>query len=144
MDKKYDAILVFNEPINEANRIKPGTNAGTHHGPGNYVDVDDPAHYTSNALGRTISQAIDNLGYGYWGNVTDFGKWVVVTVGYHSYMTGRSCDKTFLVVFNFDKRYSSVVMSTSTKWRTINNSGEAISYIRSVANQLAGEANRRL
>lgn len=144
MDKKYDAILVFNEPINEASRIKPGQTAAGYHGRTNNVDVDDPAHYTSNALGRSIAQALNNMGDGYWGEVTDFGKWIVANIGYHSYITGRSCTKTFLIVFNNDKNYSSVVMSSSTKWRTITNYSEAISYIRSVASQLAGEANRRL
>lgn len=144
MKEKYDAILIFNNQLNEASRIKPGVNNASHRGPNNYVDVDDPAHYTSNAIGRIISQSIDNMGYGYFGEVTDFGKWVVVTVGYHSYITGRSCTKTFLVVFNNDKNYSSVVMSSSTKWRTITNHSEAVTYIRAAANQLASEANKRL
>lgn len=143
MNKKYDAILVLEEPVNESSRIIRGQSNGSDLGPGNYVDVDDPKLRSNDSLGRYISQVMSNMGNGYWGEVSDFGKWVVVTIGYHSYITGRSCSKTFLIVFNHDKRYSSVVMSSSTKWRTITNPGEAVSYINSCANQLASEANRR-
>lgn len=144
MDKKYDAILVFDEPINEASRIKPGMADGSMHGPGGVVDIDDPKLRANDSLGRYIQQSLTSMGYGFWGEVSDFGKWVVVTVGHHNYITGKTATKTFLIVFNHDKRYTSVVMTSSTKWRTITSYDQAVSYIKSCANLLSNETNRRM
>lgn len=144
MNKKYDAILVLNTPVNEASRIIKGQPSGTEHGPGNYVDIDDPQLYMTNNIGRYLSNAFTNLGQGYWGEVSDFGKWIVVTAGHHNYATGRTSTKTFLIVFNHDKNYSSVVMSSSTKWRTITSPDQAISYIKSYVSQLSNDTNRKL
>lgn len=144
MNNKYDAILVLNEPINEATRIVKGYPSGAEHGPGNYVDIDNPQLYMTNNIGRYLSNAFTNLGQGYWGEVSDFGKWIIVTAGHHNYATGRSSTKTFLIVFNHDKNYSSVVMSSSTKWRTITSPDQAISYIKSYVSQLSNDTNRKL
>lgn len=144
MNNKYDAILVFDNQINEGHRLSSGPASGVDHGPGNYVDIDDPKLYTSNSIGRYLQNAFTNLGQGYWGEVSDFGKWIAVTVGHHNYVTGRTATKTFLIVFNMDKKYSSVVMSTSTKWRTITSPDQAVSYIKSCAGLLSNETNRKL
>ena len=145
MDKKYDAILVLDNQINEDVRInKKIQPSGVDHGPGNYIDIDDPRLYATNNVGRYLQSAFTSLGQGYWGEVSDFGKWFVVTIGHHNHITGRTSTKTFLIVFNHDKKYTSVVMSSTTKWRTITDPGQAVSYIKSCAALLANETNRKL
>ena len=137
MRKEYDAILVV-EPertVTEANVDK--RMAGSHVDPktgGKFVDIDDPVLYTNNSFGRQLQDMLNGIGRGYWSEVTDFGKWVSVTVGHHNVVTGRSATKTFMIVFKPNN--SGLVMSSSTKWRTISGVGQAASYIRSAVSPL--------
>ena len=43
-------------------------------------------------------------------------KYIVVTVGYHNIITGRSAHKVFLIAF--EDKGNGIVMSTMSKWRT--------------------------
>lgn len=140
---KYDAILYIDPLINEDDRYnaKSKPDSGVY-GPGKYVDVDDPKLYTNNSFGRVLSNTINGFGTNYFGEVSDFGKWVVATVGYHDHISGHTAKKTFLVVFK-DKG-DGLVLSSSTKWRSISGVDQAASYIRSVCSSLQSEAQRKL
>ena len=85
---------------------------------------------------------INGFGSEFFGEVTDFGKWVVVTVGCHNHASGRTSTKTFLVVF--EHKGNGIVVSSSTKWRSISGLDQAASYIRSACSSLQTDASRKL
>lgn len=141
---KYDAILYIDSKcINEDERY-PSTKTisgdwGSHTG---YADADDPRLYASNAFGRLMQYELGNMGPNFSAEVTDFGKWVSVRVGYHNHVTGRASYKTFLVVFK-DKN-DGIVLSTANRWRSISGYAQAISYIRSSAQTLKNATSQKL
>lgn len=140
---KYDAILYIDPLVNEDDRYSARKSPeSSNKGPGIYVDVDDPRMHANNNFGRALQSSINGFGSNYFAEVTDFGKWVVATVGYHDYIAGHTSQKTFLIVFK-DKG-DGLVMSSSTKWRSISGVDQAISYIRSVCSALQSEAQRKL
>ena len=140
---KYDAILYIDPLVNEDDRYNARKSpSSADKGPGIYVDVDDPRMHANNNFGRALQSAVNGFGSNYFAEVTDFGKWVVATVGYHDYIAGHTSKKTFLIVFK-DKG-DGLVMSSSTKWRSISGVDQAISYIRSVSGSLQSEAQRKL
>lgn len=144
MKQQYDAILYVDniENINEDNRTNPRSGqVGVDSGPGIYIDVDDPRMYSAFNFGKAVQNDLNNIGRGYFGEVTDFGKWVVATVGYHSVITGKTATKTFLIVFK--KESDGIILSSNARWRSISGYSQATSYIKSVCSSLEAEANRR-
>lgn len=139
--KKYDAILYVTSQINEDTRYNatksPNSSDTTPTG-----WSDDPLMYANNNFGAALRNYVNNFGSGYWGEVTDFGKWVVCTTYYHSYVSGKTASKTFLIVFQ-DKN-NGIVLNTSNRWRTISGVDQAASYIRSASSVLQSEANRKI
>lgn len=142
---KYDIILCVKNTdklINEDDRIhaqrgQVGYDVGIN------KMVTDPYLYDSMSFGRTVQRSLDNLGDGFYSEVSDFGKYIIVTVGYSNTTTGRQSQKTFLIVFE-DERGNGKVFSTSNKWRTISGAAQAVSYIRSIASILRNDTNRKL
>lgn len=140
---KYDAILYIDNIIHEDDRYYAKKSpVGADSGPGRYIGAPDPKMYANTNFGKSLRNMINGFGSGFFGEVSDFGKWVVVTVGYHDYITGKTSSKTFLIVFEI--KGDGIVLSTSTKWRTISGVDQAASYIRSACSVLQSEANRKL
>lgn len=134
---KYDAILYFQQPILEHDeRILPGRIMGTSDtGPNGIAGRDDPKMYSSQNFGKVIQDKLNNIGNGYYAEVTDFGKYIVITVGYHNVITGRSATKHFLTVFD-GKLGNGLIMSSHSRWRSISGVSQAADYIRSAVNNL--------
>lgn len=153
MNTEYDAILVCNydDIITEASgdeRSYTGAPWGKNAGNNQYLTYDDPKLYASNAFGRMMLQDLNSWKQGYSAKVTDFGKWVVVEVTYHHYITGRSASKTFLVVFNGGPKGTDkgggLVLSTANKWRTISGYAQASSYIKSASTALESSTEQKI
>lgn len=145
MQKKYDAILVLQPAINEAatdirmHNKKPNSRYGHFDGT---TDADDPRMYNSFTFGNAVRQYFSNMGNGYACQVTDFKKWVVVTVSYSNHITGKISSKTFLIVFQPDG--DGIVLSTHNRYRTISGVDQACSYIRSACSALQSETQNRI
>lgn len=141
---KYDAILyIDNNYVNEDERYSTTkTISGDWKSHTGYADADDPTLHASNAFGRLMQSELNNMGSNYSAEVTDFGKWVTVRVGYHSYVTGRASYKTFLVVFK-DKN-DGIVLSTSNRWRSISGYAQAVSYIKLASQALKNSTSQKL
>ena len=141
---KYDSILYVDTPILESNRM-PGSgtlDAGMHSmTPGVPVNWDDPKLYNTFSFGRVIKRAIES-NHGYYAEVSDFRKWVVVRVTYQNYETSRSATKTFLIVFKHDG--DGIILSTHNRYRTISGAEQAVSYIRSACTQLQNSTQGKL
>ena len=154
MDNKYDAILVcdvnafiteaFGDERYNASTSGPGHDAGKT----KQLWYDDPRLYASNAFGRLTLNDLNNWRTGYSAKVTDFGKWVVVEVTHHNYITGRSASKTFLVVFDGGPKGTDkgggIVLSTANKWRTISGYAQASSYIKAASGALESATAQKL
>jgi hypothetical protein len=141
MRKKYDAILyIDNCSINEndSRSYSKGKYMSTTIGP--YYD--DPKLYNYFSFGNVVNRALNNMSDGYSCQVTDFKKWVVVTVSHSNVITGKSASKTFLIVFNPDK--DGVILSTHNRYRTISGVDQAITYIRSACQSLSNETQNRI
>lgn len=149
---KYDAVLICNlNDINEAQgdeRSWSGAGPGKDTGKVPYLWYDDPRLYASNAFGRMMQASLNSWKQGYSAKVSDFGKWVVVEVTYHHYVTGRSASKSFLVVFDGGPKGTDkgggMVLSTANKWRTISGYDQAVSYIKSASTALEGATSQKL
>ena len=99
MQKKYDAVLYVDSLLNEAAdpRLRTSNkNMSADKGFTQYLDIDDPHLYTNFSFGNIVRQTLNSMGNGYSCQVTDFKKWVVVTVTHSNIMTGRSASKHFL------------------------------------------------
>lgn len=140
----YDAILVVDQNLYESDdRYAARRNAsGVDLGPGGVPGREDPRMFANNNFGRTLRNALSGMGSNYGVEVTDFGKWVTVRVSASDYITGRTSSKVFLVVFEY--KGDGMVLSSSTKWRTISGVDQAISYIRSACSSLASDASRKM
>ena len=151
---KYDAVLVCNmdEMLNEGygDQRSMGTQGaiGKDTGKTSYLWYDDPRLYANNAFGRMMHTALNGWKPGVSAKVSDFGKWVVVEVTYHHYVTGRSASKTFLVVFDGgpkgNDKAGGMVLSTANKWRTISGYDQAVSYIKSASNSLESSISQKI
>jgi hypothetical protein len=149
---KYDAILVCNyedmiqEWDSRSYSSKPMD--GTTYYKGSSWEWDDPKLYADNGFGRMLQVDLNNWRPGFSARVTDFGKWVVVDVAHHNYITGRSAAKTFLVVFNGgpkgDDKSGGLVLSTNNKWRSISGVSQASSYIKSACAALESGTSAKL
>ena len=149
---KYDAVLICNlDEINEGygdERTMTGAGPGRDYGKVQYTWYDDPRLYASNAFGRMMQAELNSWSRGYSSKVTDFGKWVIVEVTYHHYVTGRSASKTFLVVFDGGPKGTDkaggMILSTANKYRTISGYSQAVSYIKSVSSALETACQQKL
>lgn len=142
--QKYDAILMVETPLNEAtdtrmyNR-KSGSKSGAF---GTPHDADDPRMYNSFTFGNAVRQYFSNMGAGWACQVTDFKKWVVVTISCSNVITGKMSSKTFLIVFQQDG--DGIVLSTHNRYRTISGVDQACTYIRSACTSLQSETQNRV
>jgi hypothetical protein len=95
-----------------------------------------------------MASELNNWRSGYSAKVSDFGKWVVVEVTHHDYISGRSASKTFLVVFDGGPKGTDkgggMVLTTANKYRTISGYSQAVSYIKSVAGALESATSQKL
>ena len=149
---KYDAILVCNYEDMVTEWDDRSGSTGTidtkdYHRGASWI-WDDPKLYAQNAFGRSLQYDLNNWRTGYSAKVTDFGKWVVVDVTFHNFITGRSASKTFLVVFNGgpngDDKGGGLILSTNNKWRTISGWSQASSYIKSACSALESGTSAKL
>lgn len=153
---KFDAVLIcddINAFINEGygdDRTYGHTmqQIGKTTGNNQYLWVDDPKLYAANAFGKLMQNDLNNWKKGFSAKVSDFGKWVVVEVIHHNYLTGRSASKTFLVVFDGGPKGNDagggIILSTATKWRTFSGYGQATSYIKSVTTSLENQTSQKI
>lgn len=150
---KYDAVLVcdINNFITESgydDRSYGSAPIGKTTGAVPYLWYDNPKLYAANAFGKMMFNELNSWKKGYSAKVTDFGKWVVVEVTYHHYITGRSASKTFLVVFDGGPEgkdpAGGMVLSTANKWRTISGYSQAVSYIKSASGALESSALQKI
>lgn len=142
MNKKYDTILVLENHINEDDRYHARKSPqGVDSGPGGVVGIRDPKMYANNNFGRALRDSLKDM-TGAVVKVSDFGQYVVVDVGFHDYIAGKTSTKTFLIVFEY--KGDGLVFASSTKWRTISGLSQAASYIKSACSSLQSEANRKL
>lgn len=139
----YDTILYIEPLINEDERT-PSTRVPdiSWHGVTKYTDWDDPKLYAANAFGRLMQSELNSMGSEFSAEVSDFGKWVVVKMNHHNFVTGRTSSKTFLVVFK--QKNDGLVMSTANKWRSISGYGQAVSYIKSAAQSLKSSSGNKI
>lgn len=142
---KYDAILCVEPNINENyedDRIYAKKIPGVTKGFSQYFDVDDPKMYSQFTFGNIMRQSLNNVGNGFYAEVTDFKKWVTVRVSHHNHITGKTSSKTFLIVFK--KKGDGIVLSTHNRFRTISGVDQAISYIKSAMNSLTNDTQNRV
>lgn len=140
----FDTVLYVVDEVNEDERTYTrGTPDPTlrsmYGGP---VDTYLPQQYASNNYGRVLRQALSGMGSGFWAEVTDFGKWVVVNAGHHNYVTGKSSTKTFLIVFQ--RNGDGMILSTANKYRTISGADQAATYIKSSVTALTSDSARKI
>lgn len=114
---------------------------GREFGPNGMPQAVDWRVWSAAGFGRRLQNTLGR-DPDYWAEVTDCGKYVTVTAGYHSVGAGRSNTKTFIIVFDDPKLGDGKIFVTSTKWRTISSLDQAASYIGSVVRSLANQANQ--
>lgn len=150
---KYDAVLVCNaeDIINEAHGDERSYGKTAPYGDAGvvpYMWYDDPKLHAANAFGRMMLTDLNNWRSGYSAKVSDFGKWVVVEVTHHNYITGRSASKTFLVVFDGGPKGTDkgggMVLTTANKYRTISGYSQASSYIKSASGALESATSQKI
>ena len=143
--KKYDAVLYVTpeHTINEADRKNAAASAIGHdkYFKGS-INWDDPKLHNPYSFGQSLRSALNNLGGGWSCKVTDFNKWVVVEMGHHDVITGRTSSKTFLVVFQ--EKGNGIVLNTHNKYRSISGVEQAISYIKSASSSLKDSNQTKL
>lgn len=145
MQNKYDAILYVEPTLNEAADPRVSGKKGYLTSPKGftqYMDTDDPKLYSTFSFGNTIRQILHNMGQGFSCQVTDFKKWIVVTVTHSNMITGKSSSKTFLIVFQLDG--DGMVLTTHNRYRTISGVDQACSYIRSACYSLQNDTQTRM
>ena len=142
---KYDSILYLdNDLINESERITGSLPTDATMKPiwGSNAMTDDPKMYNAFTFGRIVRSAINNMGPSWSAEVSDFKKWVVVTVKYYNHETNRSASKTFLIVFKH--KGDGIVLSTHNRYRTISGVDQAVTYIKSACNILQSSTQNRI
>lgn len=146
MQKKYDAILFIEQHINEDTIDKRVLNKGkipsATRGFTQYYNADDPTLYNAFSFGNAVRQSLNSMGQDYSCQVTDFKKWVVVTVTHSNMITGKSSSKTFLIVFSADK--DGIVLTTHNRYRSISGVDQACSYIKSSCQALQNDTQNRI
>lgn len=139
--EKFDAILyIKTDTINEADDRIYGEKPLDFGWKGEY-DSPDYKLLDAYTFGKVVRSSLANLSAGYFSNVIDYGKYVIVTIGYNNSITGRSASKTYLIVFQ--SKGDGVILSTSNKYRTISGAQQAISYIKSAASVLQNQTTSK-
>ena len=145
-EQTIDAILYLDpDLIKEAAdpRSLPGKHVlGYDTGPGGTVNWDDPKLYMSTNFGKQLQNSLNSIGNGFWAEVSDFGKYVTVTVGHHNTVSGRSSTKHFVIVFQKDG--IGTIFTSATKWRTISGVSQAASYIKSLSGAIESSSANKL
>lgn len=140
----YTVLYIQPENLNEgADRRSVNTKMvnGLDRGPNGIVNYDDPKLYTATNFGRQLQNMLPNSN-NFWAEVSDFGRYVVVTAGYHNTVSGRSATKHFVIAFDPDG--VGTVFTSATKWRSISGVGQAASYIKSACNPLESSASNKI
>lgn len=140
--KNIDTILYIDNSINEGidDRVY-NTGAPDWSKKGDTGDMPDFKLLGAYTFGKTIRNSLDGMSAGFYNKVTDFGNYVIVTIGYNNILTGRSAEKNYLIVFSRDNKGR--ILSMSNRWRTINGPNQAISYIKSAASVLQSYTNNK-
>lgn len=142
--KDYTVLYIQPENLNEgADRRSINTKMvnGLDQGPNGIVNYDDPKLYTATNFGRQLQTMLSNSN-NFWAEVSDFGRYVVVTAGYHNTVSGRSATKHFVIAFDPDG--VGTVFTSATKWRSISGVSQAASYIKSACNPLESSASNKI
>jgi hypothetical protein len=144
MQKKYDAVLYVEQPVNEADKrsVYKGNGPSKVGGFTQYWDTYDPKLYDMFSFGNSLRQSLSSMGTGFSCEVIDFKKWIVATVHHSNMMTGKTSSKTFLIVFSPDK--DGIVLSTHNRYRTISGVDQAASYIRSACSALQSDTQNKI
>ena len=140
----YTVLYIQSENLNEgADRRSVNTKMvnGLDRGPNGIVNYDDPRLYTATNFGRQLQTMLSNSN-NFWAEVSDFGRYVVVTAGYHNTVSGRSATKHFVIAFDPDG--VGMVFTSATKWRSISGVSQAASYIKSACNPLESSASNKI
>ena len=140
----YTVLYIQSENLNEgADRRSVNTKMvnGLDRGPNGIVNYDDPRLYTATNFGRQLQTMLSNSN-NFWAEVSDFGRYVVVTAGYHNTVSGRSATKHFVIAFDPDG--VGTVFTSATKWRSISGVSQAASYIKSACNPLESSASNKI
>lgn len=140
----YTVLYIQPEELNEsADRRSVNTKMvnGLDRGPNGIVNYDDPKLYTATNFGRQLQTMLSNSN-NFWAEVSDFGRYVVVTAGYHNTVSGRSATKHFVIAFDPDG--IGTVFTSATKWRSISGVSQAASYIKSACNPLESSASNKI
>ena len=140
----YTVLYIQPENLNEgADRRSVNTKMvnGLDRGPNGIVNYDDPRLYTATNFGRQLQTMLSNSN-NFWAEVSDFGRYVVVTAGYHNTVSGRSATKHFVIAFDPDG--VGTVFTSATKWRSISGVSQAASYIKSACNPLESSASNKI
>ena len=140
----YTVLYIQPENLNEgADRRSVNTKLvnGLDRGPNGIVNYDDPKLYTATNFGRQLQTMLSNSN-NFWAEVSDFGRYVVVTAGYHNTVSGRSATKHFVIAFDPDG--VGTVFTSATKWRSISGVSQAASYIKSACNPLESSASNKI
>lgn len=140
----YTVLYIQPEELNEsADRRSVNTKMvnGLDRGPNGIVNYDDPKLYTATNFGRQLQTMLSNSN-NFWAEVSDFGRYVVVTAGYHNTVSGRSATKHFVIAFDPDG--VGTVFTSATKWRSISGVSQAASYIKSACNPLESSASNKI
>ena len=144
---KYDSILYLDndlDEIYESDRMNgvEAPNANIRAISGSNALRDDPSMYNSFTFGRIVRSSLEGMGAGWSTEVSDFKKWVVVTVKYYNYETSRSASKTFLIVFKH--KGDGTILSTHNRYRTINGVNQALSYIKSTCHTIQNSTQNKI
>lgn len=146
LTNSIDTVLYIDRSIqvneNDYRYTTTSTIDASPHGFNQYVNWDDPKLWSGVAFGRLMQSELNSMGKEFSAEVTDFGKWVMIKVNCHNYITGRTDSKSFLVVFQ-DKS-NGIVLSTANKWRSISGYSQAVSYIKSASQALKNSANQKI
>ena len=134
----YDCILYIEQPVSEA-KLDPRLDTSKRSSTYDWTyknPVFDPAG--SYSLGGQIRSYLSSLGSLYNCEVCDFGPAVSVRVTYNNPRTCKSASGTWLIIFS-SKAGTGHLYSSSSYKRTVSDFGQAASYIRAVASNLANK-----
>lgn len=95
------------------------------------IDLNSPMSYG----GAILSQLRSSLSRNFNVQVNDFGAQLVVTLSYTNIKTCRTAEQTYLIILTTEEG-KGIVKSSSVRWRSIGNPGQAAAYILSRKDEL--------
>lgn len=142
MDMQFDYIIKVNQTINEAlgvsGSLDPRLKTGAVSQSTEFINlIRGIGPGSSMSVGGTVRNSLQ-MGSGYTTEVVDFGEVVTVRISYTNTKNGKSAGQNFAILFDGQKFN---VKSTFARWRSCNDVGQAISYIRSRASSLSGKTS---